>query len=211
MEIICLSGYARSGKDEAAKVLVEEFGFTKIAFADKLREFVEAVDPIVGAGVDRLGESDGDTLLRLSQVFKYHTHNGEPINWENYKETRFAPEIRRLIQRIGTEGGRDTLGKDTWVNAALSDLPEDAKVVVSDGRFANEMDSVRSLGGYVWRIYRPGVGSDNSHSSETEAVNYPNFSLFLQNNGTLSEWRDLVVREYTRGQFREWGVRTTNC
>ena len=35
VEIIGLSGYARSGKDEAAKVLVEELGFPRVAFADK--------------------------------------------------------------------------------------------------------------------------------------------------------------------------------
>jgi dephospho-CoA kinase len=47
MQLIGLSGYARSGKDEAAKVLIEEFGFKRIAFADKLRDFLYALDPIV--------------------------------------------------------------------------------------------------------------------------------------------------------------------
>lgn len=36
--IIALSGYAQSGKDTTADILVREFGFTRIAFADKLKE-----------------------------------------------------------------------------------------------------------------------------------------------------------------------------
>ena len=47
MEIIGLSGFARSGKDEAAKVLVEEFGFKRVGFADKLREVLYALNPLV--------------------------------------------------------------------------------------------------------------------------------------------------------------------
>ena len=46
MEIIALSGFARAGKDEAAKVLVEEFGFKQVAFADKLRDFLYAMNPL---------------------------------------------------------------------------------------------------------------------------------------------------------------------
>jgi dephospho-CoA kinase len=45
--IVGISGYARSGKDEAAKALVE-MGFERRAFADKLREFLLALNPMVG-------------------------------------------------------------------------------------------------------------------------------------------------------------------
>jgi dephospho-CoA kinase len=45
--IIGLSGYSRSGKDEVAKILVEDYGFTRIAFADKIRELLYEMNPIV--------------------------------------------------------------------------------------------------------------------------------------------------------------------
>ena len=35
--IIGLSGYAQSGKDEVAKVLVEDYGYKRVAFADKIK------------------------------------------------------------------------------------------------------------------------------------------------------------------------------
>ena len=43
--IIGLSGYARSGKDTVAQVLVEKYGFQRIAFADKIREFLYDLNP----------------------------------------------------------------------------------------------------------------------------------------------------------------------
>ena len=44
--IIGLTGYAQSGKDTVAKILVENYGFTRIAFADKIREFLYETNPM---------------------------------------------------------------------------------------------------------------------------------------------------------------------
>jgi hypothetical protein len=41
--IVALCGYKHSGKDTAADVLVEEYGFQKLAFADPLRESAAAM------------------------------------------------------------------------------------------------------------------------------------------------------------------------
>lgn len=204
MEIIALSGFARSGKDEAAKVLVEEYGFTQVAFADKLREVLYALNPIVSRPnlwksiePDFLLDLPTDSPVHIQQVIDYY-------GWDGYKETVFGTEVRRLLQRLGTEAGRQTLWDTIWIDAALTDFDEDAKVVVSDARFFNEFDAVRDRGGYVWRIEREGVGPANDHPSETEAVDYPYFSLYLHNDGTLDEWKELVANEYTSGRYKEW-------
>ena len=86
----------------------------------------------------------------------------------------------------------------------MTGFAEDDKIVVSDGRFFNEFDAVRERGGYIWRIDRDGVGPANDHASEMEAVDYPYFSLFLKNNGTLEEWHELVANEYANGRYKEW-------
>lgn len=192
-EIIALSGFARSGKDETAKVLVEKYGFTQVAFADKLREVLYALNPWIPAdNIMPLG-----TNVLLQDVIASY-------GWDGYKSSPFGGEIRRLLQRLGTEAGRHTLCDTIWIDAALTGLPEDAKVVVSDARFYNEFDAVRDRGGYVWRIDRDGVGPANDHASETEAIDYPNFSLFLKNNGTLEEWHNLIAREYESGRYKEF-------
>lgn len=197
MELIALSGFARSGKDEAARVLVEEFGFKQIAFADKLREMLYQLNPVV----------PHDINVRKKDFEKPHRYLQDIIDefgWGGYKETVWGSEIRRLLQRLGTEAGRQTLWDTIWIDASLTGLPEDAKVVVSDARFFNEFDAVRDRGGYIWRIERDGVGPANDHASELEAIDYPYFSLRLENNGTLDEWRELIRSEYNSGRYREW-------
>lgn len=194
MEIIALSGYARAGKDEAAKVLVEEHGFIQVAFADKLREMLYQLNPLVAAW--RSWDQEPGAVYVQDAIDRY--------GWQGYKETMYGPEIRRLLQRLGTEAGRQTLWDSIWIDAALTGLPKDAKVVVSDARFNNEFDAVRERGGYIWRIEREGVGPANDHISETEAVGYPYFSLTIHNNGTLSEFRQTVSDEYASKRFTEW-------
>lgn len=185
MKIIALSGFARSGKDEAAKVLVEEFGFTRVAFADKLREVLYALNPIVEVYGYDIPSKKLRVPIYVQDVIDKH-------GWDGYKESRFGPEIRRLLQRLGTEAGRQTLWDSIWIDAALTGLPEDAKVVVSDARFYNEFDAVRERGGEIWRIERTGVGPANDHASEMEAIDYPHFSATIGNLGTLEEFQDLV-------------------
>lgn len=189
MEIIALSGYARSGKDEAAKALVEEHGFVQVAFADKLREVLYALDPWVVAYNNDTGQNECRILHGVIDEF----------GWDGYKETRFSLEIRRLLQRLGTEAGRKTLWDSIWIDAAFANLNEDAKVVVSDARFINEFEAVRKRGGTIWRVERPGVGPANDHPSETEAVDYEYFDAELVNDGTLEEWKTLVSMMYRMG------------
>src|SRR6478609_11250458 len=161
MEIIGLSGFARSGKDEAARVLVEEYGFVRVAFADKLREVLYALNPIVDMGFD--------DFLELQPVYVQEVIDA--YGWDGYKETEYGTEIRRLLQRLGTEAGRQTLWDTIWIDAALDTVSAN-KVVVTDARFYNEFDAVRERGGVIWRIERDGVGPANSHASEMEAIDY---------------------------------------
>lgn len=201
MEIIGLAGFARSGKSEVAKILVEEFGFTQVAYADRLRDMAYILNPVVVAnnkyhGMISQPDYGGPVYMRLRWVI-------DNYGWENYKRSPFSDDIRGFIQRLGTEGGRQTMGEDVWVDALFDGLNAD-KVVITDCRFTNELDAVRSRGGYLWRIRNPEIGPLNGHASETEAVDYPYYSLFIENNGTLDDLRHIVVNEYALGRYKEW-------
>lgn len=203
MEIIGLSGYARSGKDEAAKVLVEEYGFIQVAFADKLREVLYALNPLVTVLET---ETIAVGSLLLAQPGKQEVTRGiqrvyvqdviDKHTWNGYKETIYKDEIRRLLQRLGTEAGRQALWDTIWIDAAFAKIPDDAKVVVSDARFFNEFDAVRDRGGIIWRIEREGVGPVSDHPSETEAPSYPHFERVIRNDGTLGEYRSTIREAY---------------
>ena len=199
MEIIALSGFARSGKDEAAKVLVEELGFVRVAFADKLREVLYALNPIVSGSL-MLPTNDVWVDEQLSKALATEGNIKvqdviHSYGWDGYKESQFGAEIRRLLQRLGTEAGRQTLWDSIWIDAALTGLPEDARVVVTDVRFPNEAQAIKDRDGIVWRVERPGVGPANSHPSETSLDDWP-FDAWIGNTGTLDDFREAVVAGY---------------
>jgi hypothetical protein len=205
--IIGLSGYARSGKDEAAKVLVEQFGFERIAFADKLRDFLYALNPIVDINVVVHPFDDENGKLRLGyepqnvRLKEVIDRNG----WDGYKETRYGAEIRGLLQRLGTEAGRNVLWDSIWIDAAFHGLDPAGNYVVTDCRFPNEAEAVRSRNGAVVRITRSGVGPANGHASETSLDDYE-FDYRIDNSGTLEEYHELIGNFYD-GFLRDNGRR----
>lgn len=177
--IVGLCGYARSGKDETAKVLVEEFGFTRIAFADKLREFMYALNPPV------LSTRPGEVSTVKEVIDTY--------GWNGYKESEYGQHLRELIQRLGTEAGRETLWDSIWIDAALNNLNPDGRFVVCDMRFENEMNAVVDRGGVTVRIIRAGVGPVNNHPSET-SLDQSNFDFKIINDGSLDDFHHKVRR-----------------
>lgn len=192
MKIIGVNGYARSGKDTTADILVEHCGFKRVAFADKLREAAYALNPIVTP--DPWGKKiDSDFLLdqptcnpfRLQAVIDRYT-------WDGYKNTAFEQEIRGILQRLGTEVGRQILGESIWVDAVLNDLDDEGKYVFTDCRFANEAEAVTDLWGQVWRIDRPGVLPANDHISEVGLDDW-NFDVRINNAGSIDDLKEKVL------------------
>lgn len=166
--VVGFSGYAQTGKDTAASCLLEQ-GFVRGAFADKMKTALIALDPFIDSG-RRLSEVDGAII---------ETPSG-PILSEAAKR---IPEVRRLLQRLGTEAGRKTIGEDVWARALL-DTGVPVKLVISDVRFPNEADAIRALGGLVVRVERPGMGPVNDHESEV-ALDHYDFDAVIDNDGSI--------------------------
>lgn len=167
--IIGVSGYAQSGKDEIAKIALE-YGFERAAFADTLREALMALNPLIGVSVYL---NDFVTML----------------GWEEAK--RKSPEIRRLLQRMGTEAGREIFGENIWVNKTLGGLDPAKHYIITDVRYKNEAKAIRDLGGQMWRVVRPGTGPVNKHKSEVDLDDY-NFDFTIKNDGDLANLKHLV-------------------
>ena len=168
VEVLGLSGVARAGKDTIADYLVQNHGYIKASFADPMREALLVLNPLI---------TIGGLVTSLSAVV---TRAG----WEGVKE--MSPDIRPLLQRFGTEVGREMWGENFWVDAAIDKIPDGSKVVFADVRFPNEAKAVKSLGGKVWRVNRDGIGPVNDHISEHALDNYQ-FDVVLSNSGTLEE------------------------
>jgi len=179
LQIIGLSGYARAGKDTVA-TLLWEVGYRRIAFADILRDAIYAVNPDIKVIVD----DETTVYAPLREVI-------DEIGWEQAKSS--APSIRGLLQRTGTEMGRELFGENFWVDQTFRKLEASGynKWVISDTRFPNEADAVVNNGGIVWRVERPGFGPTNDHISETGLDNYDSHAR-LFNAGSLHELREDV-------------------
>ena len=153
--IVGLSGYAQVGKDTVANHLVEKYGFVKVSFADPIREALYKLDPRI-----RIDELNGASLA--SAV--------DHMGWEEVK--RLSSDARELLQRLGTEVGREMFGADFWVNQGLLRAKEHGNVVFADVRYRNEAEAIKKHGGQVWRISKQGHGPVNGHGSETDLDNY---------------------------------------
>lgn len=177
--IIGLVGYARSGKDTVADYLVQNHGFVRSAFADPMREALLKLDPRINVG-EMLGVSLKEAVANLG--------------WDNLKT--YSPDVRHLLQRMGTEVGREMFGENIWVDKAMEIIKITENVVFSDVRYHNEADAILGAGGILWRITRPNVGPVNSHGSELLMDSYPQhkFSSHLFNSKNIDYLQDIINR-----------------
>lgn len=165
--IVGLSGYARSGKDTIADYLVLNHGFRKMSFAAPMRDSLYALNPMVGA------------TKRLVDVI-------DEFGWDGYKESPWGVEMRELMQRFGTEVGRNLFGQNFWIEQALSQVMDGEKVVFADVRFPNEADAVIASGGPVVRVTRGDLAPANAHISEHALDDY-DFTERIDNGGSLDD------------------------
>jgi hypothetical protein len=90
----------------------------------------------------------------------------------------FAAEIKSIAKAIGWNGEKDARGRkllqdlgsigreynrQCWVDL----MPTDRPVIIDDLRYINEAAAIRSVGGIIIRIERPGL-TPMDHSSEIE-------------------------------------------
>lgn len=165
--IIGLSGYARSGKDTIAEILIMNYGFKRLAFADNIRKAVKVINPIIS----------GD--IRANEMI-------DSYGWEVAKST---PEMRRILQVFGTEVGRQMFGEDFWVQQVFRQMEQDnayENFVITDVRYPNEADFIRERGGEIWRVSRSSIKAINSHSSETALDSY-DFDRHISNDKDIAD------------------------
>lgn len=171
VEVIGLAGYAQTGKDTVGKILVEEHGFVRYSFADKLKEAIRLLDPII---------MRGHIPYTFSQLERLHDG-----------DLKHLPEVRDLYQRFGTDAMRKVY-PDVWVEALYNSWSiEHDKIVITDVRFPNEVEAIQGWGGDVYRVIRPGYGPVNDHFSETALDDYPLPSIL--NNDTIDHLEEVVT------------------
>lgn len=140
--IVAIAGLAGSGKDTAAQYLIHRHHFTKIAFADSLKDMCSAV-----FGWPRY-MLEGVTM--------------ESREWREQVDTWWSTRLqiphltpRWVLQHMGTDVLRNHFHDDIWI-AALERKLLDCKhgVVITDLRFPNELAAIKRCGGTAVRVQR---------------------------------------------------------
>lgn len=194
--IIGLAGKAGTGKDTAGAYLIKQYGFERIAFADKLKQSFASLfdippweleklknDPTAFVGIGHHNEPDvliGDFVMRDGT----RTHRYQPAKmWLPIREHT----VRKGHQRYGDESHRQVFGYDFWLDVALpvGGYYAGRKIVVTDVRYDNEAERIRELDGRVIQLIR-NVEAVNAHSSEVP-ISAHLVNISIVNNGTLME------------------------
>lgn len=181
MKVFGITGFARSGKDTAAAYMVKEHGYTRLAFADTIRDVLYALNPIVDK--DYIGK------LRVQDIVN-------KAGWDVAKVE--FPEVRELLQRLGVEAGREILGKTIWTDTVFKKASAlGCNVVISDVRFPDEVEAVRSLGGKVIRINRPGVAPVNDHITDRRLPDIL-IDFEVSNDGSIQDLNEKIKQIITQ-------------
>lgn len=100
------------------------------------------------------------------EAIKYLNDHGAETNIEHaYKDNlirKLQLTPRDILQKLGTDFGRDMLHPDIWINALFADYHSgikmsdytESKWIITDSRFPNDVERVKSLGGICIRINR---------------------------------------------------------
>jgi hypothetical protein len=140
--IVGICGLIGSGKGTVADYLVQEHGFVKLSFADKLKDAVSTM-----FGWDRkMLEGDTDESRKWRE---------QPDEFWS-KETGKQVTPRLVLQLFGTDCMRNGFYDGVWVSLVKQQIVNspDTNFVIPDTRFQNEIQMVTDVGGQVWWVRR---------------------------------------------------------
>ena len=197
--LIGLTGLAGAGKDTVADALVEHAGFTKVAFADELRQevlhaFERADLQLLTDRATKETPSDRLALGWCTDLEFVRAVNASQYGGAMPLEALDVPRSpRQILQWWGTEYRR-AQDEEYWVallNNRIRTLQGQGQphIVVTDCRFPNEAKALRSMGGEVWQVFRPGLRPvELGHASQASGDALQP-ERFIVNSSTIAELR----------------------
>ncbi len=219
--IIGITGFIGSGKDTVAKMLVEK-GAVQDSFAAPLKDLCASV---FGWPRDLL---QGDTVE--SRDFR----ETPDMYWtRKLGIDQFTPRL--ALQLLGTEIMRTHFNQDIWLDSLeyriRKNAQEDQLVVVSDCRFKNELDLIKSLNGIVVHVirdelpewYETAVHANKGsvpakhtmetrfakvHASEWKWVGY-DFDYVIKNESSLEDLQEQVINMHNDIKNKQSLIRQT--
>ena len=139
--IIGICGFIGCGKDTVADYLINEHGYTRDSFAGNLKDAVSVI-----FGWDREMLEGRSTEAR---------------EWREQVDTWWAEKLsmptltpRWVLQYWGTEVARKGFHDEIWIHSLERKLKNKSNVVITDCRFPNEVQSIKSQNGKIIWVQR---------------------------------------------------------
>ena len=202
-KIIGITGSAGSGKDTIGDILVSNLpNWKKLSFAGHLKDVTALL-----FGFDRkmlAGETPEDREVR-EQPDQY---------WSEKMGKDFTP--RFALQFLGTNLLRNQLHQNIWVDCLEKQITQASEnIIITDVRFPNEIDMIKSIGGEIWRVERGVLPQwwetaiyyntqpnslkipsdfDGVHESEWKWVGYDRPNHIFKNDGTIEDLKQEVLK-----------------
>jgi hypothetical protein len=190
--IIALSGYARSGKDTIAEIIKKHNPSFEIKkFSGKLKDIASI---LTGIPPSMFENQQFKTQVLHGWERRVYSGNISDDGLVHANAEKKEMTVRDFLQILGTDAIRDGLHENAWVNALFCDYYQGRNWVITDCRFPNEYEAVKSYGGIVVRVVRPEYSSPvNEHRSET-ALDLYKFDYTIVNEGDLSDLEEMVLQ-----------------
>jgi hypothetical protein len=167
--IIAFTGLKTSGKDTAAQILIDKYGYEKVCFADGLRRVIA-----LALGEDVSYFTDTDTKEQIDQ--------------------RIGKSRRYWLQIAGTEWFR-SLYPNIWVDYWVREIEKHGDFIVcTDMRFLNELCTIHNsaYNTQTIRVVRPGLIHTDLHKSESHILDL-NVDHEVSNSGSIDELHEKVM------------------
>ena len=190
MTIIAICGFKGSGKDTIGNYLIQNYNFKRFNFGNALKD----VCSIIFGWSRHLLEGDTSESREFRET--------EDKWWSEKLGFKITPRI--AFQKIGTDVMRQHFNIDIWTLIIERKLVEFKKInntqniVITDCRFQNEMQMIKSYGGKIISVYRNlpdwffsyKTGKtdvpDNIHVSEYEWIR-TEFDFEINNDGSYED------------------------
>jgi dephospho-CoA kinase len=175
-KIIAICGEKRSGKDVLANYIAHKYGYTKLAFADPLKNIVKLIFDFndIQVGIDEINcnGTEKDTI-----------------------DERWGISPRQALQFFGTEIFQNNIqqlipniNKDFFANSLINKIKDNHTYVISDIRFLHEYEKLKNYDLTIIRISRPtNFFNTDNHLSEQEFKKLP-FDFEIVNDTTIQKY-----------------------
>jgi dephospho-CoA kinase len=175
-KVIAICGEKRSGKDVLANYIAHKYGYTKLAFADPLKNIVKLIFDFndIQVGIDEINcnGTEKDTI-----------------------DERWGISPRQALQFFGTEIFQNNIqqlipniNKDFFANSLINKIKDNHTYVISDIRFLHEYEKLKNYDLTIIRISRPtNFFNTDNHLSEQEFKKLP-FDIHIINDSTIQKY-----------------------